>query len=224
MVFALDFDGTITDPDVTHILRDKFVPQEVADEIKRRAGGGMPPGREWLGAFAPYFPNDKEMLTRLVLQEVDFRPGFLEFVAWAKAKGYGLATISNGYGFYVDAMLESAGVTGIDVYRNDIVFGSPPEAVIGHPHPTCRVCPTCKVKCVEDLLTRYDKAVYVGDGLGDRFGAVRCDAIFARDKLASYCEEAGIPFIRWEDFYDIMAAVEKGLDLGRPGYQGLCPS
>ncbi len=218
----MDFDGTITTPDATHILRDKFVPKDVAEVIRRRAGGGPPPGREWLGAFAPYFPNDREMLTDLVLKTTSFRPGFMEFVDWAEAKGYGLATITNGYGFYVDAMLEKAGITGIKVYRNDVEFKDPPRAVIGHPHPTCRVCPTCKAKCVEELLSQYDKAAYVGDGLGDRFGAVRCHAIFGRDKLAEYCEGAGISYLKWNDFYDIMEATEKGLPFDEPG--DLCPA
>ncbi|MEX0974722.1 MAG: HAD-IB family phosphatase [Bacillota bacterium] len=224
LVFAMDFDGTITTPDATHILRDTFVPKDVAEGIRLNAAVKSPPGRDWLGAYAAYFPNDPKMLIDLVLRNTEFRPGFLEFVEWARSKGYGLATISNGYGFYVDPMLRSAGITDIEVYRNDVDFASPPRVVIGHPHPTCKTCASCKVRCVEELLRDYDRAVFVGDGLGDRFGAARSHAIFGRDKLANFCEGAGIPFTRWDDFFDIMDSVEKGLKLAEPGEWGLCPA
>ena len=45
--------------------------------------------------------------------------------------------------------------------------------------------------------------VYVGDGYSDRCAAESADLVFARRGLASYLEERGVPFERFEDFHSI---------------------
>jgi 2-hydroxy-3-keto-5-methylthiopentenyl-1-phosphate phosphatase len=43
----------------------------------------------------------------------------------------------------------------------------------------------------------------VGDGYSDRCAAELADVVFARRGLASYLEERGVPFERFEDFHSV---------------------
>jgi 2-hydroxy-3-keto-5-methylthiopentenyl-1-phosphate phosphatase len=52
-------------------------------------------------------------------------------------------------------------------------------------------------------LSDGTELVYVGDGYSDRCAAELADRVFARRGLASYLEERGVPFERFEDFHSI---------------------
>ena len=51
-------------------------------------------------------------------------------------------------------------------------------------------------------------AVFVGDGLSDRYAAASADLVFAKHTLAAHCESAAIPYTP----YDTLAAVADGLE------------
>ena len=50
--------------------------------------------------------------------------------------------------------------------------------------------------------------VYVGDGFSDRCVAQAATRVFARDGLAEYLTERDVPFERFDDFYDVMRALD----------------
>ena len=64
---------------------------------------------------------------------------------------------------------------------------------------------------------------FVGDGHSDRFGALYADVVFAKRYLAEYCRDEGVPFVEWETFDDVRAAVESGLDVPGPVHPARCP-
>ena len=50
--------------------------------------------------------------------------------------------------------------------------------------------------------------VFVGDGISDRYAAAYADVVFAKDKLAAFCDDASIPYTP----YDTLAAVAEGIE------------
>jgi len=56
----------------------------------------------------------------------------------------------------------------------------------------------CRVVASDELR------IYIGDGRSDFCVADTVDLVFAKDKLADYCGERGIPFVGFEDFSDLL--------------------
>lgn len=222
LAFVLDFDGTITTVDVSHILLTNYAKSQWSD-LLARAKEGESIGKAWLLETAPLLPANRDKLLNFVLSQLNPRPGFGEFVEWAQDRDYGLFIATDGYGFYVEPFLAAQGVSGVKVYRNRTVFGPPQRLILGHPHPDCDLCGTCKVKCVLEVKEKFDHVIFVGNGRNDRFGASYAHAIFARDELAGCCKASGLPYYRWDSFLDIMDLAERGIEFHDPGGLSLCP-
>ena len=69
-------------------------------------------------------------------------------------------------------------------------------------------CGTCGEPCKRADLPRNGQVVYVGDGYSDRCAAQAADRVFARDGLARYLEERGVPYEPFDDLHDVARALE----------------
>jgi len=75
--------------------------------------------------------------------------------------------------------------------------------------PSCiHGCGTCKPATMERLNTTGGPAIFVGDGLSDRYAAARADLVFAKDDLAAYCEEQTISYTPYESLATIAEHLE----------------
>lgn len=223
--FVLDFDGTVTTKDITLVMMRTFGKQKWL-KLDWESKGGRSTGWGWLTRMVPMLPNDRDGLMEFVKTACIVRPHFKEFVDWAKQRGYGVAIATDGFGFYLDYVLEKAGVTGIPLFRNNVIFEDPPRPVVGYPYKRqggCEGCATCKRQVVEEWRQNYDRVVFVGDGTKDKFGASHADAVFARDRLISACEDSGIKYRSWEDFQDIIRAMDGDFEFPGPSGAELCP-
>jgi 2-hydroxy-3-keto-5-methylthiopentenyl-1-phosphate phosphatase len=50
--------------------------------------------------------------------------------------------------------------------------------------------------------------VFVGDGMSDQYAATCANVVFAKDKLAAFCDNASIPYTP----YGTLAAVAEGIE------------
>ena len=57
-------------------------------------------------------------------------------------------------------------------------------------------------------MAGLDGFVFVGDGFSDHCVAEAASRVFARDGLASYLARRGVAFERFDDFYDVQAAID----------------
>ena len=57
-----------------------------------------------------------------------------------------------------------------------------------------------------DVMALYDyrRSVGIGDSFTDRNMSQAVDTIFARDILAQYLQKCGLPYLPYEDFYDVI--------------------
>ena len=69
------------------------------------------------------------------------------------------------------------------------------------------VCAVCGEACKRRSLADASRYVFVGDGYSDRCAALAADRVFARDGLARYLDEQGVPYEPFETLHDVAAAL-----------------
>jgi len=206
---VVDFDGTASGDDVTYRLLQRFGRpgwRELDEAFEREEIGS----RECLLGQAALLDAEPDEMLEYIGEHFGLAPTFPAFVAWANGRGIAVSIASDGLGFHVAPMLASAGVAAqVRVYTNEmrrrdgaLAFSFP------HQHRLCRTCGTCKMGVVTGERSRGSVA-FVGDGFSDRLGALYADVVFAKDHLAAYCEERGVPFLPWNTFDDVRRDLQR---------------
>ena len=78
-------------------------------------------------------------------------------------------------------------------------------------------CATCKPALMGMLNGAGAPAVFVGDGLSDRYAAACADIVFAKSSLARYCRGEGIEHVAYENLSQVAARLDAMLDSRRVG-------
>ncbi len=221
--YVVDFDGTITTRDITSELALYFGGSaylEIENSYRQREI----PIRVWLQRIAKLLPADMEQLKNKALEWAVIRPGFELFLEHAQRCGRPVIIASDGFGFYVELILERHGLLGqIDkIYRNNTSINQKKELEVRNPHAhkTCTVCGNCKAAQVVRLKEKGQSVIYIGDGSNDRFGASWSDHVCAREELAEACRDHNFIYSQWSDFYDIIKV--EGPELSDRSKGSLC--
>jgi 2,3-diketo-5-methylthio-1-phosphopentane phosphatase len=217
----VDFDGTACAQDVSVELLERFSDADwrAVDEAVAREEMGLRRGAEEQAAMLT--ATRTEMLEYAV-GRFAVHPTFPPFVAWAEDRGLPVALVSDGFGFYVERILERAGLGNLEVrtneYRDD-------EPRLAHPyaHAMCVGCGTCKMNAALEFRERYGSVAYVGEGQSDRYGALYSDLVFAKDHLASICQRDGVPYLAWDTFDDVREMLESDRVAPGPVAPSRCP-
>ena len=100
------------------------------------------------------------------------------------------------YRFYVDSVLEHAGVEGVAVCAVGCE-GEPHRLRYTYPYgtETCWEWGNCKCHVLEQSRSESDvKTVMIGDGWSDYCAARLADAAFARATMRDHCDANGVPY------------------------------
>ena len=135
---------------------------------------------------------------RWAIEHVEVRPGFHELV-----DRFDPVIVSSGLPQLILPVLGREGVE-LDV-RSNFADPSPHGWRVRFRHEG--PCPVCGDRCKRRSLPDEHPLVFVGDGYSDRCAAQAADRIFARDGLASYLDERGVSYERFDDFYDVDRAL-----------------
>jgi 2-hydroxy-3-keto-5-methylthiopentenyl-1-phosphate phosphatase len=134
-------------------------------------------------------------------RNVTIRPGFRELVERHRP-----LIVSSGFHELIAPVLEREGIE-VDVRANRL--DPRPDgwrAVFRNHEP----CPVCGEPCKRIDVARLEPFAYSGDGFSDRCVALAAARVFARDGLADYLAARGVAFERFDDFYEVAAALEGG--------------
>ena len=204
---VVDFDGTVTEDDlldeIARTFGDPLVYQEVEDALH---AGRMPLRdvitREFEAVRAP-LPD----VVDWELENVRIRCGFRELVELASERGWRIVIVSSGFHELIEPILEREGV-GVRVHANRIDARPDGWRVIWRYDESCDSCrESCKRSVVESFAGDAE-VVYVGDGYSDRCAAELADRVFATRGLAAYLRERGVPFERFDAFYEVAARID----------------
>jgi 2-hydroxy-3-keto-5-methylthiopentenyl-1-phosphate phosphatase len=142
-----------------------------------------------------------EEVAAWVQENVRVRAGFAELV-----RSHRPLIVSSGFHELIAPVLEREGLV-LDLRANRLDPSPDGWRVLFRNDERCAVCGE---PCKRADLPALEELVYVGDGFSDRCVAEAAARVFARDGLAEYLDEKGVPYERFDDFYDVAAALAGG--------------
>lgn len=220
-VVFCDFDGTITQLDVTDEILAQFA-HPSWHEVEQEWACGSIGSRECLERQMALVDASAAELNQLI-DAVPIDGHFSKFLRLVENHRLPFYVLSDGFDYVVRRVLKRAGVNGC--LRNGThLFASAlrvegRRAVTSFPHsatPCEHDCATCKVEIMQRLSAGRSPVVFIGDGLSDRFAVEEADVVFAKRQLLVHCREHGIACRAFETFAEIEVALRQLLGSVQP--------
>lgn len=204
IVFA-DFDGTITMEDtLVGAIRLFAAPEEFQTYNQKLARGEMTLSQVVRYAFDGA-PSDRLPRMLEYVRSVPLRPGFAEFLDGMDRRGIPVVVISGGVRQFVEQTLAPFRDRLLGLHAVDLDVSGPQMRLISAYDDGNELLKKTDVMA----LYEYRHAVGIGDSFTDRNMSLAVDTIFARDILAQYLKKLGVPYLPYEDFYDVIRQFPK---------------
>ena len=200
----LDFDGTIATADVGMHVLERAAPHDQWWALHEQYERGEIESRELLGDQWVLVDGTEAEL-RAIAAEVPIDAGFESLVLGLRAAGATVTVVSDGFGFYVH---DVCAPLDLDVATNAVDFATR-ELLFPHEDRCCPCssCGVCKQAPIKGAKYLKRTTVLVGDGTSDRKAALLADIVFAKGSLASWCANAGVPFVAFDTLTDVHEAL-----------------
>jgi 2-hydroxy-3-keto-5-methylthiopentenyl-1-phosphate phosphatase len=212
-VIFCDFDGTVTEKDNIVAIMEEFSPEGWQPIVKDILNESISI-REGVGRLFSRISSEKRHdIIQFVLTRSKIRDGFDEFINFTKKKNIPLYIVSGGIDFFVHPVLEHK-LKAEQIICNGSDF-SKEFIKITWPNPCDKKCSNdcgcCKPSVIRRLEEKYPNSqkIVIGDSITDFQASKRADEVFARDYLIEKCEENSIPYTPFDNFYDVIHALEK---------------
>ena len=199
-ILFLDFDGTITSEETLEGSMRRTIDPALYKEKQQEMLEGKITLAEALHMGFKTIPSDKLPVIMDYVRSVPIRPGFSELLDEMERQGIPVVVISGGLKPTIDEKLAP--------YRDRLLGVHSVELDVSGPF--MRLISDYEEK--GDLLQKtlvmeqyeYEKAYAAGDSITDIQMALISDTVFARDRLAAFLEEKSLPYVPWEDFFDVI--------------------
>jgi len=202
-----DFDGTITEKDVSFLLLDAFADGNWRQLLADYREGKIPVGYFNTRAFA-MVKAERQTLVDLVRREAKIRAGFDGLLDCCRRKGFQFVIVSNGLDFYIDTILRDIGAEDIEAFAAQTRF-SPEGMEVRYLGPEGNQLQSdFKESYTRLFLKRGYRVVYVGNGFSDVPAAQLAQHIFARDELLTCCKEINLNCTPFIDLNDVVRNLE----------------
>ena len=196
---VLDWDGTATERDTLHMAIARFGDLEVFAALEEELGRQLKLD-EVIGAEMATIRAPLEEVVAWLVEHVRMRPGFHELV-----ETHDPLIVSAGFHELIEPILEREGVRA-RLVANHVEPDPGGWRATFADGPICAICDErCKRAATETLGT----FAYAGDGVSDRCVSLQAERRFARDGLAAWLDEQGVPYERFDDMYDLARALER---------------
>lgn len=209
--FLCDFDGTVSPTDIGAEFVRTFAVGDGAEHraLLERWLGGTLGHRELTVAECARVRVSRPAALEFT-RGFTLDPHFAPFARAARAAGHAVMVVSEGFDFYIEALLEREGLADLPRASNHARFengGVVPE--FPDLPDACPGCGTCKSHHVAQWRDRGFVTVLVGDGFSDRCGARAADLVLARGDLLAWCGHEHIAAVAFESFADVTAAAHR---------------
>lgn len=207
MIIQIDFDGTITEDDVSFVLLDTFAKGDWRKLFQQYRENKISVGDFNTKAFAMVKAGSEELL-QVARDKVRLRDGLHNLVAYCQERGFRLVIVSNGLDFYIKSILEDVGLGNIEVHAAQTRFNADglevqyigPE---GNPLKS-----GFKEAYTKLFLKQGYQVAYVGNGPSDVFPASLAQHVFARDGLLESCREKNLACKPFDDLNDVVRGLK----------------
>jgi 2-hydroxy-3-keto-5-methylthiopentenyl-1-phosphate phosphatase len=201
-----DFDGTLTVGDISFDILDEFTGSVWRKEFDDYMQGKITVNRFNTRAFSRVKATRSE-LELFVHENAVIRPGINELVSICKRKDFRFFIVSNGMAFYIEIVLEMAGLKNVEFVAGLAEF-STQGMKTWYPGPDGKAMEDgFKEAWTEHFLAQGYRVVYIGNGASDFAPARRCSHVFAIDNLKSECQKAGVSHTTFNDLHDVAKAL-----------------
>ena len=217
-ILFLDFDGTISKRDVTDMILEQYADARwQSSEIEWRAG--RIGSRACLSEQMSLVRATRKELDTL-LDSIELDEGFDVLLQTCAMHQISAGIISDGFDYCIKRILARTNTAftrrgcGMRICASELEQKGEREWQVGFPffHQGCaHGCATCKPAVMSLLNSANAPAIFVGDGLSDRYAAASADMVFAKSSLAEYCREQQINYIPFESLSDVAARLEAAL-------------
>jgi 2,3-diketo-5-methylthio-1-phosphopentane phosphatase len=208
-----DFDGTIAVEDVTDSVLERFATPEW-HEFERAWTEGEITAAECMRAQIPLINASLQELNDF-LDTIEIDPGFPDFVAFCRRNHIGVSVVSDGVDHFIHRVLANHGVTDIEIIANRLSPGVSSQGFqygLDTPFASagCRTgAGVCKCRIIRTPADHF----YVGDGRSDFCVSGEAMMVFAKAKLATYCQTQAIPFIPYQGFDEVQHTIDRLLNV-----------
>lgn len=203
-----DFDGTVTEEDISFFLLDAFAQGDWRRLLREYKEYKISVGEFNTKAFA-MVKADKPTLLEALKGEVKVRAGFHELVNYCLKKGFRLVIVSNGLDFYIKAVLKELALENIEVHAAQASF-HPEGMKVQYVGPDGkRLEDGFKEAYTESFLKLGYRVIYIGNGDSDVAPAKYAHHVFATGELLAYCKENNLNYKSFENFIDVVRDLEQ---------------
>lgn len=206
-LFQCDFDGTITQEDVSFLILDAFANGDWRQLLTQYREGKISVGLFNTKAFA-MVKADKPTLLQFVKSKAKIRAGFHQLLAYCHRKGFKFVIVSNGLDFYIETILRDIGIDNIKVFAAQTRFG--PDGIdVRYIGPEGnQLMDSFKEAHVSLFRERGYRVIYAGNGISDISPSRQAHHIFATGELLTYCKEMNLNCMPFIDLNDIVEGLE----------------
>ncbi len=200
-----DFDGTILEEEIFHDLLRHFapaatsriLPQILALQISLHQG---------LSEILATIPSQRwPELERFVVDNSHLRAGFEEFLQALPGLGWSLLVVTGGFTRMAELLLAPLRGQIRAIHGLEVDLSGPFLRVYSRWEDAQELV----VKRAIYAQYHPDAAICIGDSTTDLRLARDCPRVFARDRLVEYLRAEGRPFTPFQDFYDILHALQE---------------
>lgn len=211
-----DFDGTISIEDATDVVLACFADSEWEDIERQWKRGLIGSGECMRRQIALIRPNRHEL--DALLDTVSIDPGFKAFLSYCRRSDIPLTIVSDGVDYFIRHILARHGIGDLPIVANVLThrFAHGREVYSLSPSLTTAGCTSGSGVCKCRVVESAELQIYIGDGRSDFCVADKVDLVFAKSKLADYCDNRGIPYVHFENFVDLLPKMKIAL----PGIAG----
>ncbi len=202
-----DFDGTITEEDVSFVLLDGFAQGDWRQLLQDYKNHRIPVGQFNTQAFA-MVKADRLTLLKAMEGKVKVRDGLNRLATYCSRKDIRLVIVSNGLDFYVKAVLREFALENLETYAARTRFHADGLKVQYIGPDGRRLDDGFKEAYIKSFLKEGYRVTYVGNGDSDIKPAKYAYQILARDELLAYYRENNLNCISFEDLNDVVRALE----------------
>ena len=196
-----DFDGTISRLDTVDFILGRFASKEWED-IERQWNNGEIGSGECMRRQISLINASLQQLDS-ALDELKIDEAFPDFVKFCDQHDLSLTIVSDGVDYFIRHILSCYKICDLTIIANKLIVSEGCSYELQNltsSSPCKSMSGVCKCSIVKESKNML---VYVGDGRSDFCVADKAEVVFAKDKLALYCQENNISYIPYMNFADV---------------------
>jgi 2-hydroxy-3-keto-5-methylthiopentenyl-1-phosphate phosphatase len=199
MLILCDFDGTITERDVTDLVWNAWVPHAERNRMLSEVAGGRWSMHRYIAHGYGFVREPPDALRTQLRSRVQIRPGWPRLLDVVRTSKSRLHIVSNGLDLYIrDFVPASVQVSCFNARFDGSYQVDLPEGCV------LLEGEEFKVNRVRQMIAGNGKELvaYIGDGRADFEPALLCNLIFAvrESQLAYLCRSHSIATVEFDSF------------------------